>query len=372
MKTIGILTMHRVVNYGSALQAWATQEIVTRLGYDAKLIDYVYPNEYHKSFAPPISCKLRIARMVMDILYNKPMKRKKEAFANFRNRHFNCTKMFDTAEVLWNSCPRFDIYLAGSDQIWNPDSFHDDYSFFLDFAPKNSTKISYASSFSKSKLSHSNAKKIASLLENFRSISVREKNAQRIVKKIIGRDVPICLDPSLMLEKKDYEPLIKESSITVDGEYILVYVLNYAFNPYPFATQFIEKLSRDTGLPVVCIDFSARERLHVVHCTHLHDAIGPSEFLWLFAHASFIVTTSFHGTAFALNFGKEFYSIVNNEKTGDDRMVSLLNQCGADGHIVVKDSNLSNIYNGVNKENVRRNLQKLRQQSIAYLKQSIQ
>ena len=372
MKTVGILTMHRVVNYGSALQAWATQEIVSRLGYDAKLIDYVYPNEYHKSFVPPISYKLRLARFAMDVLYNKPMKRKKDFFVDFSNRHFNCTETLESAESLRKSCPCFDIYLVGSDQVWNPDAFHDDYSFFLDFVPECSTKISYASSFSKSRLLHTNVEKISSLLKSFQSISVREKNAQNIVRELTGMEVPVCVDPTLLLEMGDYEPLMGESSVAFNGEYILVYVLNYAFNPYPFATHFIEKLSRDTGLPVVCIDFSAREHLHVAHCTHLHDAIGPSEFLWLFAHASYIVTTSFHGTAFALNFEKEFYSIVNNEDTGDDRMVSLLNQCGADGHIVVKDSDLSNTYKGVNKENVRMKLQELRKESIAYLKQSIQ
>lgn len=371
-KSIGLLTMHRVCNYGSALQAWATQEIVKRMGYEVTIIDYVYPNKYHNQFVPKLPLWKEAARMVMNILYNHPMRRKRECFARFRGKYFNCSQTIENREDLKAVCHSFDTYLVGSDQVWNPDVLHEDYSFLLDFVPDNLTKASYASSFSQSKLKNCDINKISMLLNRFKSISVRERNAQLLVKDLIGKEVPICLDPTLLLRKEDYLPLSEESTIKIRGEYILVYVLDYAFNPYPFATRFIEELSRKKGLKVVCIDFSARQHLNISECIHLHDAIGPAEFLWLFMHATIVVTSSFHGTAFALNFEIPFFSIVNDEDTGDDRMKSLILQCGADEQMVVKGSTAPKRCLDMDWESIRKKLNMLREYSFDYLKNSLQ
>lgn len=371
MKRVGILTMHRVCNYGSALQAWATQEILQKMGYQVKLIDYVFPNEYHKQFQSKIPLRIKIARMVMNILYHHPMRKKQEEFRLFREKYLHCTKCFETKESLVNVSGAFDIYLIGSDQVWNPDSFHEDYSFFFDFISKNHTKISYASSFSKSKLINCDIRKIAELLNTFKSISVREKNAQIVVKELIGRDVPLCLDPTLLLDKESYNHMAEDSKVKIKEDYILVYVLKYAFNPYPYTTCFIENLSLKTGLKIVCIDFSAKEYLKLSNCLHLHDAIGPSEFLWLLRHAKLIITNSFHGTAFAINFCVPFFSIVNNEDTGDDRIVSLIQQVGADSRLVKKDSTIPHCSCDIDWGKIQSNLINLREKSLDYLKKSI-
>lgn len=371
MKRICVLTMHRVCNYGSALQAWATQEILQRMGFDVKLLDYVFPNDYHLQFSPPISLKIRLARMVMNYLYHNPMKRKELAFKQFRESHLKCTKCIKTREGLMHLPCEFDVYLVGSDQVWNPDVIHEDYSFFLDFIHEDSKKISFASSFSQSNLEKFNTQRITELLNRFHAISVREKNAQQIVKNLTNRNVPICLDPTLLLGVDDYDSLAEESTLKIEGDYILVYVLNYAFNPYPFASRFIEKLSQETGLKVVCIDFSARQHLNVSRRIHLHDAIGPSEFLWLFRHAKYVVTSSFHGTAFALNFRIPFYSIVNDEDNGDDRMVSLLNQLGADDRIVINNSKVNRLNFNMNWELIHQKLHGLKDFSLNYLIKSL-
>ena len=195
---------------------------------------------------------------------------------------------------------------------------------------------------------------------------MREKNAQIVVKELIGRDVPLCLDPTLLLDKENYNHMIEESKVKIKGDYILVYVLKYAFNPYPYTTRFIE-----TGLKLVCIDFSAKEYLKLSNCLHLHDAVGPSDFLWLLGHAKLIVTNSFHGTAFAINFCVPFFSIVNNENTGDDRIVSLIQQVGAESRLVKKDSTMPHFSSDIDWGKIQSNLNKLREKSLDYLKKSI-
>lgn len=371
MTRVGVLTMHRVCNYGSALQAWATQTILQHMGFEVRLIDYVYPNDYHRLFFPSISLKTKILRALMNCVYHHPMKKKEDAFRQFRKKHFLCTSQIDTKERLLSISQDFDVYLVGSDQVWNMDVLHEDYSFYLDFIPDDKLKVSYASSFSKSDLNNYDIKKIGLLLDRFKAISVREKNGQKIIKELINKDVPVCLDPSLLLERRDYLPLAEESTIKVEGDYILVYVLNYAFDPYPFATHFIEELSRKSGRKVVCIDFSHRQHLKVQKCIHFHDALGPAEFLWLFMHASVVVTTSFHGTAFALNFEVPFYSIVNNVETGDDRMLSLIRECGAESQVVYKDSIYRFNSSEMDWEIVRRKISDLRELSFNYLRKSL-
>lgn len=369
MKTVGIITMHRVVNYGSALQAWATQEIIRRLGYSPKIIDYIYPNVGHETRRTPIS--LLIMRFFKNLIQRYPIKRKKRYFEKYWNDNYDMTSMYTNERQLKENPPLFDTYLVGSDQVWNFDYIKNDSSFFLSFAPENKRKLSYASSFSKGNLNLEQRQRLKSYLESFKAVSVREKNGFDIVNSINQGIVAIHLDPTLLLREKDYQRLISKSTITIDSPYILVYVLNYAFNPYPYATHFIEYAAQTLRMKVVCIDFSARQHLKVKGMKHLHDAIGPSEFLWLFSHASLVVTTSFHGTAFAINFNKPFYSIINDADNGDDRIKNLIKQCGAEERMLIKGSALPPISLDVNFSNINRKLKELRVDSINYLKSNI-
>ena len=119
MKRVGIVTMHKVVNYGSALQAWATQEVIRRLGYDVLIIDYVYPNAFHIK-----DKKRNIARSVLQwclhFCQGFPWEKKRKHFEKFWNDNFNLTQTYPCVESIYNNPPDFDVYVAGSDQIWNP------------------------------------------------------------------------------------------------------------------------------------------------------------------------------------------------------------------------------------------------------------
>ena len=278
--------------------------------------------------------------------------------------------MYETKEKLHSTPPVYDLYLVGSDQVWNYDYIKDDTSFFLSFV-RQGEKMSYASSFSKNVLSNENKQKLKFLLKDFKALSVRESNGVKIIDELFPNKCYLSLDPTLLLNKEDYTPLIKQSQIAIKESFILVYILNYAFNPYPYATKFIEKAAKDTGFKVVCLDFSSRQNLKVKNMVHLHDSVGPCEFLWLFANASLIITTSFHGTAFAINFEKPFYSIVNNENSGDDRMKSLIEQCEVTDRMIRIEEMIDNINTKINKESIRQKLNILRKDSYDYLRTNI-
>lgn len=261
--------------------------------------------------------------------------------------------------------------MAGSDQIWNPTCIKGDGVFLLDFVTNGKRRISYASSFAQAKLEEKFRKDMADSLRGFFSIAVRESNGVKIVKKLIGKDVPITLDPTLLLRKDDYGPLIKQSSLHIQKPYMLVYILQYAYDPYPYATEFIREVYQQTGLHVVCLDFSAKQHLGIKDMIHLHDAVGPAEFLSLFANASFVITTSFHGTAFALNFGVPFYSLLNDKSSSDDRMGNLLRLCGMEDRGIIINTRKVRVSTSFDINGCETRLRQKREESIAYLQRSL-
>ena len=369
MKTVGILTMHKVLNYGSALQAWATQEVIRKLGYDAYLIDYIYPNDYHKSFHKREVIK-DVIRYCLHLYLGFPLKKKKKAFEIFWDNHFRLSPCYRSRNEIKCKPPQYDIYVAGSDQIWNPSHIHEDSTFFFVFVPQGKKKVSYASSFAQSEINGTFESLAKKYLSDFVSISVREKNGANIVKQLLNRHAEICLDPTLLLAKEDYQVLAKESKLNIPQPYMLVYILQYAYNPYPYATQFIQEAYRQTKLQVVCLDFSAKQHLNIPNVIYLHDAVGPNEFVSLFMNASLVITTSFHGTAFALNFGVSVYSIVNNKSTSDDRMRSLLSLCGmAERAVVMGNKHITINLDAITQ--IQNNIKMMREKSIYFLEKEL-
>ena len=368
MKTVGIITMHCVVNHGSALQTWATQEIIRRLGYAVKIINYRYPNEIHPRHKKGLK---RILQFFLHLVQGFPQVRKRKLYEKFWKENFDLTKPYPHKRTIMDNPPRFDIYVAGSDQIWNPQHTNGDGTYFLDFVPKGKKKISYASSFSCSSLSSEYEKEVSCWLQSFDAISVREKNGVKIIDRFLPGKAVVTLDPTLLMTQKDYQPLIEKSAFRCDEPFILVYCLKYMYNPYPYATQFIEEAARQTGLKVICVDFTALQRIHARSVYNFQDGLGPSEFLWLFANASMVITTSFHGTAFALNFGKSVYSIVKDEKFGDDRMKSILELCGVPERIVPMGTENVHFDTTINRVKVQERLNELRKSSMDFLRTNL-
>lgn len=362
---IGLITMHRVIHFGSVLQAYALQQILFRLGYDNEIIDYVYPNQFHKPEKRP-SIKGRIYNLLVKILRRKPAETNK--IADFiKNKLVKSKHSFNSPAKLAKNCPAYDIYLTGSDQVWNTDYLKGDTSFFFSFLPADSKKVSYAASFGRFTFRGEKAKQWLENLNSYDAISVREHKAAEIIQKYTGKDVDIVLDPTLLLTKKEWEEFAGERKC-IEGKYLLVYVLTYAWQPFPYALDVIESLEKETGLKVVVLEPMSLKEKHT-EWTYMEN-LSPNEFVNLFKNASLIITTSFHGTAFSINLQRPFISIISDSGANDDRISSLCESVGLTNNLLMEGSIINNIPATDFSESQKR-LDCLREDSLLFLRNSI-
>ena len=311
--------MHKVLNYGSALQAYALQHYISKLGYDAELIDYVFPNGSRKKQQ---TLKQKILSIIKKLLSGGFIK--EHRFKKFYDNYYILSKkQYITPDELKKANLQYDIYMTGSDQVWNPIHIKNDFSFFFPFKiPNSSRKVSYAASISVSRLDDSLKPTFKKLLESYSSISVRESSGVVIIEDLLGRKAEHVCDPTLLLTKDEWSDLVKDREVPYEKPYILVYILSYAYNPYPEINNIIDIIQQKLGLHLIILDGRLKD-FKRKNATVIKNA-GPLEFINLVKNSSFIITTSFHGTAFALNFGVPFYSVIKDYSGVDDRMLDLL------------------------------------------------
>ena len=140
--------MHSVVHHGSVLQAYATQELIRQLGHDAELIDYKYPNDWHYANGyPHLKGKITWKTKIASTLGLRPQYRRAHKIRKFMRRYYNLSNHYLSPESLLSNPPHYDIYIVGSDQVWNPRFMQGDTMFLLAFTPETSKRISLSSSF---------------------------------------------------------------------------------------------------------------------------------------------------------------------------------------------------------------------------------
>lgn len=369
---IGILTMHKIYNYGSSLQAYALQKSIIGMGYECNIIDYKYPNSYHSTKKRKLTLKKILKgitfRIKMNLLYKR--KEQKKLFHHFWEEYYHLTKTYNSRTEIFENPPEFDLYVTGSDQVWNPRHMKGDSVFFCDFIKNGKHRISYAASFSSANLDVAYREMYTNFLSKYFAIGVREESGVNIVKQLIGADAKCVCDPTLLLTAADYIPLANHSSIHIERPYILAYILSYNYNPYPLIQQVINKVSKETKMSVVYLlcnnldGFKGGDSLTI-------SAAGPNEFIYLFKNASYVITSSFHGTAFSLIFEKDFYAITSGSAS-DDRIVSLLNKVKLKSRSFEMKSELREFdLEKIDYSKITPELNKYRDGSLQYLKQVI-
>lgn len=375
-KKIGIITIHRIYNYGSVLQAYALQEICRFLGFDVEIIDYMFPNSFHIDASQnrhlntyQESIIEKIYRVFFKVLYSYDLLKQHKGITNFVNRYLSLSSVsYATPEDLKNHISHYDIYLTGSDQIWNPRYTKGDESFFFGFLD-NVKKVAYSSSFGISEIPVEYRPQYAKYLNSFSSISVREKAGVKIIRNLLNRNATLVLDPTLLLDKYAWNKLSKPPKCR--KRYILCYFLNYTFNSFPYVDKLAEYISAQTGLRLIKL---ARPPQKIVNRNTLFNVgASPEEFLGLIANAELVLTTSFHGTAFAINYNKPFYAIVQSRESTDSRLISLLDAVGLTERILYKDEDVFPKKEDVFKmpDFVEKNINELRNESINFLRTSL-
>lgn len=387
-RTVGLMTLSNVINFGSALQTYATIKTVEKAGFDCTLIDYAYPSAWHinnapggenytsgnklKSFIKTVLYKIGLLNMAC-LLWMLLHRRKKvvveRIFREFLEKLPITEKMYDRKSIL-KIPPEFDIYMTGSDQTWNPRYMHTDYSFLLNFAPDKAPKISYAASFGATEILPAYTEVYKRYLMRYDRISVRESTGVPLVKNLTGQNAVHVPDPTLMLNGCEWNK-INKNKLNLPEKYIFAYILNYVFNPYPKVCDLLDHLSQISGLPVVFYGSTPRENY-----LNVDDSMGPEGFVECFANASFVVTTSFHGSAFSVNFEKDFLAVLNHTSSKDDRVKSFLRTVGLEnrGIILPETDILSITAADMNTDHTRSReiLNEMREKTFEYLKEALE
>ena len=322
---ITTITCHDVYNFGSSLQAFALMKYLQNLGHDVKIIDYTpdYLSERHPLFN--ISPKIKNKNFILKLIYlviKLPGRlislKGKYSFDLFKKNYLNITeeRYYNNSELKENP-PIADVYIAGSDQIWN--TLYEngkDPAFYLDFAPPEATRVSYAASFSIPEILPEYKDFVKSMIEKIDHVSVRERNGLDILKSIMINDGSHVLDPVFLLSKNEWLELVNEN---FDEKYILV----YDFDNTPFIKQFVKDISLKKNLKIYAMNNYAKTE----YCHRDFYNSGPQTFLSLIKNAELVVGNSFHATAFSLIFEKQFYVFDRQTQNVNSRMLDLVDLC---------------------------------------------
>lgn len=346
MKTIGIITIHKINNYGSVFQAYALQQVCENLGYKVEIIDYTFPNvqHQHNKYAKVNDAQPQEPKWIKLLFANALLKQHK-GIAEFVRKYQHLSPIaYHAPNELYYNPPHYDVYITGSDQLWSPRHCNGDPAFMLHFADDDALKISYAASIGANKIPKDLQPLYKELLSRYQHISVRETSGVKVIQDVVGKDATTVLDPTLLLNKDEWNSIAVPQRL-VKKKYILCYYLNYSFNAFPYVDELANHLQNQTGYEIVRV---ARppHKLSYSHTTYKVGA-SPEEFLALVRDAEVVLTTSFHGTAFAVNFGKPLLSIVENREASDSRQVSLLNNLGLMNQVLSLSDSFPNLESAV-------------------------
>lgn len=346
MSKVGLLTWTTYKNYGTYLQWYALTKQIEEFGYDCTAINYIPKKSYQESLfylaKNDFPKFIKLVNSKIDTLINKKeinLKGREVAFDSFRDKYFKLTQECITASDLFSLNKQFDTFVCGSDQIWSPLSFNS--HFYLDFVQDKYKKIAYAPSMGVSFIDNEEKKKqIKSWLSEFEYISIREKAGQNIIKELIQKEVPITLDPTLLINENEWEKVINKQYAVPDN-YILCYFLGQNRNYWKKIYQFSKKNKLQVVIiPVFKCDL---KRFGIVK-----DNIGPAEFLKLVKNASFVCTDSFHGTVFSLLFKKKvaiFKRFKQNDlKNQNSRIENIISIFNLDKLVFSKKNNLNTLF----------------------------
>jgi len=394
-KKVAIITMfYGSTNYGGVLQAYALYTVVKSFGFQCEIIRYaqsivkenlksVVVKKYKgksisiKTFFEVLGDCCRYVKMIntyfslkiyKKYILNQKLKLRMKAFSEFSRKHLETSQIY-TKDTIKNSNSVYDIFICGSDQIWNKGF---DSAYFLDFVSNDKPKIAYAPSISANQLTKEQINYMQPLLEKFTALSVREIEPQEILNKVIYKDVKWVLDPTILLSAEYWQSV--SSPYPINQPYVLCYILGSRKDNWNYISQLIKIMD----LPVVTLPFVAGNTLVGISNgdIHIYDA-GPSEFLDLIRNAEYIITDSFHGSVFSILFEKKFIILKRNFETtevnADSRIATLLKLSGLENRMIHNNLNedILLINENIDYGEVLPKIQAMRDESLQFLKNAL-
>ena len=376
---VGILTILNVNNYGAELQCCALYRKLQQLGYDAEVINYLFGIHPEHVFdgekrTVPIPLKQLIKVKLLPVVQNmfcmfhqKNKRLRNKRFDEFHAKYNHLTStVYPSVKSLYEAKFNYDVLCIGSDQVWNYMKGYSLEPFFACFDKNNTKKITYASSIGLSSLSVEAEQVFKKELASFASISVREQQASEILEKLLNRKIDVVLDPTLILNKKEWLEVAKYE-ICPKEKYLLVYIVT--IKPCDYVLTLARHIAKQRNLKIVRICRDAYPEHSGSDVEEILTA-GPSDFVGLFSKAEFVVTNSFHGTVFSINFSKPFYSVIKSHHSTNSRLTSILKKLGLEDRIVPVGSQLPMI-SDIDFSDPSAKLEAERNLSIEYIKKAL-
>lgn len=369
---VKVITRHSPSNYGSLLQSIATVKTIEGLGHDFSIIDYQRPDERGlKGVLTQVNCKAGFGNPLKKLAYiaiRYPIEKFAQVrFDRMRKKYLKmtsrCSSHVDLKKI------SADAFITGSDQVWGPmmNGVYDS-AYFLQFVGKDSRKLAYAASFGKTKFDESTVVAYKKMLSEYDKIAVREKSAVSLLEEWgLNNCSGQVLDPTLLLDMSQWTNLLIKKN-DFDKYKDLKYILVYQIHNDPKLSGYAKRLAKHTGMELLRVNPMLHQALRGGKFICSPDL---SEFLSLVANASCIVTDSFHGTCFSINFGKQFIEILPNNATGT-RNQSILELTGLSDRILCDFNDYSLVDKVIDYGKVNELLEVERRKSLEVIRSMIQ
>lgn len=360
---IGILTYHDTTNYGAALQAYALEKKIQKLGYDVEIVDYkceAITNRYKIKKLGEIK---NVKELVKTILTRKTNIKLKNQFEKFKSNFQKISQKSYYKNNISDCLNIYDKIIVGSDQVWNLDLSGDDETYFLDFIKNPKRKIAYAASFGYSQIPQKYVEKTKECLKNFDNISVREIQGKKIIEELLNKRFEVVLDPTLLLDKKDYTDLIEKPKNPYNKDFILLYKMSDT----PTLMKFAKKLAKRTKCKIIYLNHSYKYQLGMDNVR----GASVGEFIWYLENAKYVVTSSFHGVAMSIVFKKNFFYELDNSKGNfNSRTKNLVELLNLQKRKII-DAKNDEINNSIQYDKVNEILTRERKKSIDFLTRNL-
>ena len=357
-KKLALVTCYFQLNYGSQLQAYATQLLFNKMGVENETIciDGIQ-NEINKAkyryFLSRIwdihtvkdkwaTVKKALAERTKGREYKRNIAMRRKMFYDFSHTMFRISKRYNSRDEITAEAHNYAGFVVGSDQLWLPSNIEGDY-YSLNFVPVDIPKIALSTSFGISRLPKVQAAKAAKFLKRFDFISVREVSGQKIVKQLTGRDVPVVCDPTILFTAEEWGCITKRERF-----YNEPYLFCYFLGNNPEQREFVRRVKEITGCKIVqlqhCDEYIKSD---VEFPDYAPYNVGPAEFVQLIRDAEYVFTDSFHASVFSLLYQKKFFTFrrYNNDSvvSTNGRLYSLLALVGQENRLLKGDEYVNDV-----------------------------
>lgn len=374
-KLIGlvVVTNH---NYGSILQTYALQRVVSRLGGNTQIIKYAEGATSKicrfRNIEYAISrLKMIYKRLAISLRHSRQKSQLSEranAFREFINQELSFSELYTSLGALSEAAKKYDVVLLGSDQVWHPMNLIMNF-FTLNFVPDNIKKGAYAPSFGVSSIPKSYKKAYTDYINRIDYVSSRELTGVKIIKELTNKDVPMVCDPTILLTECEWEKCLSDK-VRIEEKYVFCYFIGNN----PNQRNLVKQYAKRNNLKIVAllhIDEYIESDEH--YADYAPYNVGPAEFLYLLKNAECIMTDSFHASVFSLQFHRPFYTFNRFENgkgnSTSSRIDSLLGTMGLLDRKVPNGASFEDLStNAINYCEVDERMEKFRAFSLNYLK----